>query len=101
MSRTQPALNTPLPPAARLQGRVKSGLRVVLSQYVTNGLTVSLGLVLIMLAIFEAAGLAAAFTAAVGVLVTSLGQAAAVRWPEAPPKHPEAGPEQAASIMQL
>lgn len=57
MSRIQPALNTPLPPAARLQGRVKSWLRVVLSQYVTNGLTVSLGLVLIMLAIFEAAGL--------------------------------------------
>jgi uncharacterized membrane protein YccC len=72
MNRTQPALNTPLPLAARLQGQAKSWLRVVLSQYVTNGLTVSLGLVLIMLAIFEAAGLAAASTAAVGVLVTSL-----------------------------
>lgn len=47
-------------------------LRVALSQYVTNGLTVTLGLVLIMLAIFETAGLAGATTAAVGVLITSL-----------------------------
>ncbi|UUZ71365.1 hypothetical protein LP415_20265 [Polaromonas sp. P1(28)-8] len=58
MNRTQPALNTPLPLTARLQGQAKSWLRVVLSQYVTNGLTVSLGLALIMMAIFEAAGLA-------------------------------------------
>lgn len=57
MNRTQPALNTPPPLAARRQGLAKNGLRVVPSQYVTNGLTVSLGLVLIMLAIFEAAGL--------------------------------------------
>ena len=88
MSRTQPALNTPLPLAARLQGQVTNWLRVVLSQYVTNGLTVSLGLVLIMLAIFEAAGLAAASTAAVGVLVTSLGAGggpcAGLKPPEAP-----------------
>ena len=42
MNRTQPAPDTPLPLAARLQGQAKSGLRVVLSQYVTNGLTVSL-----------------------------------------------------------
>jgi hypothetical protein len=44
----------------------------LLSQYVANGLSVSLGLVLVMLAIFEAAGLAAASTAAVGVMITSL-----------------------------
>lgn len=77
MNRTQSALNTPPPLAARLQGQAQNGLRGVPSQYVTNGLTVSLDLVLIMRAVFEAAGLAAAFTAAVGVLVTSLGQAAA------------------------
>ncbi|MGV8804461.1 MAG: FUSC family membrane protein [Polaromonas sp.] len=47
-------------------------LRVALSQYVTNGLTVALGLVLIMLALFETAGLAAAASAAVGVIITSL-----------------------------
>ncbi|MEO7400198.1 MAG: FUSC family membrane protein [Polaromonas sp.] len=58
--------------AARLHGRAQSVLRVALSQYVTNGLSVSLGLVLIMLALFEAAGLAAAASAAVGVIITSL-----------------------------
>ncbi|MDB5965751.1 MAG: protein of unknown function YccS/YhfK, partial [Polaromonas sp.] len=58
--------------AGRLQGKARAVLRVALSQYVTNGLTVSLGLVLIMLAIFEIAGLAGAATAAVGVMVTSL-----------------------------
>ncbi|HEY3046205.1 MAG TPA: FUSC family membrane protein [Polaromonas sp.] len=67
-----------IPPTltARLYGKAHSwlqkGVYVALSQYVTNGLTVSLGLVLIMLAIFELAGLAAASTAAVGVLITSL-----------------------------
>ncbi|RYX97496.1 MAG: FUSC family protein [Comamonadaceae bacterium] len=56
----------------RLLQRFDHVLRVALSQYVTNGLTVTLGLVLIMLAIFETAGLAGATTAAVGVLITSL-----------------------------
>ena len=56
----------------RLLQRFDRVLRVALSQYVTNGLTVTLGLVLIMLAIFESAGLAGATTAAVGVLITSL-----------------------------
>ena len=58
--------------ATRLHGRTQSALRVLLSQYVANGLTVSLGLVLIMLALFESAGLAAAASAAVGVIITSL-----------------------------
>ena len=58
--------------AQRARGKMRSFLRVALSQYVTNGLTVSLGLVLIMLTIFEAAGLAGAATAAVGVIITSL-----------------------------
>ncbi len=61
--------NPPAAPGARLAAK---SLHVLLSQYVANGLTVSLGLVLIMLAIFEAAGLAAASTAAVGVMITSL-----------------------------
>ena len=56
----------------RLHGRTQNALRVGLSQYVTNGLTVALGLVLIMLALFESAGLAAAASAAVGVIITSL-----------------------------
>ncbi|MFC6284132.1 MULTISPECIES: FUSC family protein [Polaromonas] len=56
----------------RVQGWLQQGLRVVLSQYVANGLTVALGLVLVMLAIFEASGLAAAATASVGVMITSL-----------------------------
>ena len=47
-------------------------LRVALSQYVTNGLSVTVGLVVIMLLIFETAGLAGASSAAVGVMVTSL-----------------------------
>ena len=58
--------------AGRLQHKWDKLLRVVLSQYVTNGLTVALGLVLIMLALFESAGLAAAASASVGVLITSL-----------------------------
>ena len=56
----------------RAQGKLQAFLRVALSQYVANGLTVSLGLVLIMLAIFQLAGLAPAATAAVGVMITSL-----------------------------
>ncbi|MDB5893079.1 MAG: hypothetical protein JWQ88_610, partial [Rhodoferax sp.] len=47
-------------------------VRVALSQYVTNGLSVTLGLVLIMLLVYESAGLAGASSAAVGVLITSL-----------------------------
>ncbi len=52
--------------------RLNNFLRIALSPYVTNGLTVSFGLVLIMLAIFETAGLAGASTAAVGIMITSL-----------------------------
>ncbi len=58
--------------AVRLQGTAQNALRVALSQYVANGLSVSLGLVLIMLALFESAGLSAAASAAVGVIITSL-----------------------------
>lgn len=58
--------------ATRLHGKTQNALRIGLSQYVTNGLTVALGLVLIMLALFESAGLAAAASAAVGVIITSL-----------------------------
>ncbi|MBH2009241.1 MAG: hypothetical protein I8H71_06035, partial [Xanthomonadaceae bacterium] len=58
--------------STRLQGKAHNALRVALSQYVTNGLSVALGLVLIMLALFESAGLAAAASAAVGVIITSL-----------------------------
>ncbi len=54
------------------QGKLQTFLRIALSPYVTNGLTVSVGLVLIMLAIFETAGLAGASTAAVGIMITSL-----------------------------
>ena len=56
----------------RLHGRTQNALRTGLSHYVTNGLTVALGLVLIMLALFESAGLAAAASAVVGVIITSL-----------------------------
>lgn len=56
----------------RLRSKTHDFLRVALSQYVVNGLSVSLGLVLIMLALFESAGLSAAASAAVGVIITSL-----------------------------
>ncbi len=72
MRAKRPDLNTFLTLASRAQGKAQDWLRVALSQYVANGLTVALGLVLIMLAIFESAGLAAASTAAVGVMITSL-----------------------------
>ena len=58
--------------APQLRYRLDGALRVALSHYVINGLSVSLGLVLIMLALFELAGLAAAASAAVGVIITSL-----------------------------
>ena len=64
-----PSQSTLLP---RLRGRLDGALRVALSHYVANGLSVSLGLVLIMLALFELAGLSAAASAAVGIIITSL-----------------------------
>ena len=70
-------MTTPLTPprrslADRLAAHTDGFLRVALSQYVTNGLSVTVGLVVIMLLVFESAGLAGASSAAVGVLVTSL-----------------------------
>lgn len=56
----------------RLNARVERMLRVMLSQYLINGLSVTLGLIVIMLLIFEAAGLAGASSAALGVMITSL-----------------------------
>ena len=56
----------------RLAAHTDGFLRVALSHYVTNGASVTVGLVVIMLLIFEAAGLAGASSAAVGVLITSL-----------------------------
>jgi uncharacterized membrane protein YccC len=56
----------------RLLSRGENFLRVALSHYVANGLSVTLGLIAIMLLIYESAGLAGASSAAVGVLVTSL-----------------------------
>ena len=63
----------------RAHGQLQAFLRIALSQYVANGLTVSLGLVLIMLAVFQVADLAAAATAAVGVIITSLADMPAPR----------------------
>ncbi len=56
----------------QLHTRADRFLRVALSQYVTNGLSVTLGLVLIMLLVYEWAGLAGASSAALGVMVTSM-----------------------------
>ncbi|WP_394791046.1 FUSC family protein [Rhodoferax sp.] len=58
--------------ADRLFARGERFLRIALSHYVTNGLSVTLGLVVIMLLVFESAGLAGASSAAVGVMITSL-----------------------------
>lgn len=67
---TPPSVLTAL--TGRLRNKLYNVLRVGLSQYVVNGLSVSLGLVVIMLALFESAGLSAAASAAVGVIITSL-----------------------------
>jgi uncharacterized membrane protein YccC len=56
----------------RLRAHHDQLLRVALSPYVTNGLSVAMGLVLIMLLVYESAGLGGASSAAVGVLITSL-----------------------------
>jgi hypothetical protein len=58
--------------SVRLRARGERFVRVALSQYVTNGLSVTVGLVLIMLLVYESAGLLGAASAAVGVLITSL-----------------------------
>ncbi len=65
--------------ANRLRSAAHPVLRVMLSQYVANGLSVAMGLILILLAVFEIAGLAAASSASVGVLITSLPDVAAPR----------------------
>ena len=72
MNRNPPNPTTTPTLATRLRGTAHTLLRVALSQYVTNGLTVAAGLILIMLAVFELAGLTAAASASVGVLITSL-----------------------------
>ena len=59
-------------PGTRLHGITQSVLRAALSQYVMNGLSVALGLALIVLTLFETAGLGAAVSASVGALITSL-----------------------------
>ena len=56
----------------RLSARGTAFLRVALSQYVTNGLSVTVGLVLIMLLIFKTTGLVGASSALLGVMVTSM-----------------------------
>ncbi|BDT70273.1 hypothetical protein os1_44660 [Comamonadaceae bacterium OS-1] len=67
-----PAQSTHPTLADRLLAHTDRFLRVALSQYVTNGLSVTLGLVVIMLLVFESAGLAGASSAALGVMVTSM-----------------------------
>nr|WP_315207813.1 FUSC family membrane protein [uncultured Albidiferax sp.] len=67
-----PAQSTHPTLSDRLLAHTDRFLRVALSQYVTNGLTVTLGLVVIMLLVFESAGLAGASSAALGVMVTSM-----------------------------
>ncbi|WP_353647345.1 FUSC family protein [Polaromonas sp. C04] len=79
MNRNPPDLTLPFSLAARLRAATHRVLRVVLSQYVTNGLAVSVGLLVILLAVFALAGVVAVSSAAVGVLITSLPDVAAPR----------------------
>ena len=58
--------------ADRLLAHTDRFLRVALSQYVTNGLTVTLGLVVIMLLVLKKKKLEGASSAALGVMVTSM-----------------------------
>ncbi len=60
-----------LPPNASLSRRLRAALRVALSHYVSNGLSVALGLMLISAGIHVFFGAAAASAASVGVIVTS------------------------------
>ncbi len=57
---------------SRIGDYVEKAIRVGLSQYVANGMTVTVGLVVIMLLILETAGFAGASSAAVGILITSI-----------------------------
>jgi uncharacterized membrane protein YccC len=58
--------------AIRLRAVTHRVLRVVLSQYMANGIAVAVGLFLILLAVFAFAGVVAVSSAAVGILITSL-----------------------------
>jgi len=61
------AWSSPLP-----GGRSRAFWQLALSQYVTNGLAVGTGLLLIALGVYLATGLAAAAAAAAGVVITSV-----------------------------
>lgn len=79
MNRNSPELTLPLALTDRLRAARHRVLRVTLSQYVTNGLAVSVGLFVILLAVFAFGGVVAVSSAAVGVLITSLPDVAAPR----------------------
>ncbi|MDR3452787.1 MAG: FUSC family membrane protein [Rhodoferax sp.] len=72
MNRNPPDLTLPSTLAARLRAATHRVLRVALSQYVTNGLAVALGLFVISLGVFALAGVVAVSSAVVGILITSL-----------------------------
>ncbi len=72
MNRNPSEPTRPLSLATRLRAATHRVLRVVLSQYMANGITVAVGLFLISLAVFAFAGVVAVASAAVGILITSL-----------------------------
>jgi uncharacterized membrane protein YccC len=57
---------------SRLHDRLIALARLLLSNYLTNGLAVGLGLLVISLAVYQLAGLAAAAAAAAGVVITTV-----------------------------
>lgn len=65
--------------AARMPARMRNALYVLLSQYVTNGLSVALGLLVILLIVATGFGTATAASAGVGVLIASMPDVASPR----------------------
>ncbi len=81
MNRNPSDLATPERPtlAARLPARLRGALYVLLSQYVTNGLAVAVGLLVILLVVAAGFGVATAASAGVGVLITTMPDVASPR----------------------
>ncbi|MGH8822108.1 MAG: FUSC family protein, partial [Rhodoferax sp.] len=81
MNRNRSDLAMPERPtlAARLPARLRGALYVLLSQYVTNGLSVAIGLLVILLFVAAGFGVATAASAGVGVLITTMPDVASPR----------------------
>ena len=79
MNRNPPYITLPFALNHRVRDTAHRVLPVVLSQYVTNGLAVAIGLLVILLVVATGFGAATAASAGVGVLITTMPDVASPR----------------------